>query len=80
MINLQEFLDGYKKCEISLNDKKWVFREPNVIDLWLGALEILEKYCLEWDFAEFKKYLLAEIPNSKQKELLNQIMTELGLV
>ncbi len=79
-VNLQEFLDGYKKCEIVYGDKKWVFREPKVIDLKLGALELLEKYCIEWDFAEFKKYLLIEIPNSQQKPLLDKIMTDLGLV
>lgn len=46
-VNLEEFLDGYKKCEIVYGDKKWVFREPKVIDLKLGALELLEKYCIE---------------------------------
>jgi hypothetical protein len=42
-------------------------------------LEILEKYCIEGDFKEFKKYLLVELTESKQKELFRQIMSELGL-
>jgi len=79
-INLNDFLDGYKKAEVVLGDKKRVFREPPIKDLGLKVLDLLEKYCLEGDYAEFKKYLLMELPNSKQKELLDTIMDKLGLV
>lgn len=78
-INLKEFLDGYKTCTVNLWDKKRVFREPPIKDLGLKGLEILEKYCIEGDFKEFKKYLLVELTESKQKELFRQIMGELGL-
>jgi hypothetical protein len=78
-INLQEFLDGYKKAEIELWDKKRVFREPKMKDIWVMTIsEILENYCIEWDWAEFNN-LLNELSVSKQKELLSKILQDLGL-
>ena len=47
MINLQEFLDGYKTSEVVLGDKKWIFREPKMKDINLSVMKILEKYCIE---------------------------------
>lgn len=46
-IDLKTFLEGYKKAEITLNDKKRVFREPSLRDMGLSIEEILKKYCLE---------------------------------
>jgi len=80
-INLQEFLDGYKKCEIELWDKKWVFREPKMKDLWkLWLMEMLETYCIEWERSEFQEILNNELSVSKQKELMEKLLGELGLV
>lgn len=80
MLNLQEFLDGYKKSEIEYWDKKRVFREPKMKDTKLSVIDILEKYCIEWDWEEFKTILNEEIPASKQKELIEKILWDLGLV
>jgi len=80
-INLQEFLDGYKKCEIELWDKKWVFREPKMKDLWkLWLMEMLETYCIEWERSEFQEILNNELSVSKQKELMEKLLGDLGLV
>lgn len=80
-INLQEFLDGYKKCEIVLWKKKRVFAEPKMKDLWkLWLREMLEKYCIEWERAEFENILNNELSVSKQKELMEKLLNELGLV
>ena len=80
-INLQEFLDGYKKSEVVLWDKKRVFTEPKMKDLWkLSLLKMREAYCIEWDRAEFQEILENELPLSKQKELMEKILNELGLV
>jgi len=80
-INLQEFLDGYKKSEVVLWDKKRVFAEPKMKDLGkLSLLQMLEKYCIEWDRAEFQEILENELSVSKQKELMEKLLGELGLV
>ena len=80
-INLQEFLDGYKKAEIELWDKKRVFREPKMKDLWkLWLMEMLETYCIEWERSEFQEILNNELSVSKQKELMEKLLGELGLV
>lgn len=79
-INLQEFMDWYKKSEVILWDKKRVFREPKMCDTKLSVLEILEKYCIEWDWKEFQKIIEEEIPTSQQKEVISKILWELGLV
>lgn len=78
-VNLQEFLDWYKKSEVTLWDKKRVFREPKVKDTKLSILEILEKYCIEWDRKEFSKILNEDLPLSKQKDLIDNVLWELGL-
>lgn len=77
-INLQEFLDWYKKSEIELWDKKRVFREPKIKDTKLSVLEILEKYCIEWDYKEFES-LLDELPAAKHREFIEKLLEELGL-
>jgi len=79
MINLQEFLDWYKKAEVELWDKKWIFREPKMKDINLSFSEMLKTYCLEWDAEEFIKILNEEIPSSLQKEVVEKILNELGL-
>lgn len=78
-INLQEFLDWYKKSEIVLWDKKWVFREPKLKDIKLPVEEILRKYCLEWDYDEFIEIVNTEVPGSKHRELIEKLLGELGL-
>lgn len=80
-INLQEFLDGYKKSEVQLWDKKRVFREPKMKDLWkLSLMEMLETYCIEWEWSDFENLLNNELSISKQKELMEKLLGELGLV
>jgi len=78
MINLQEFLDGYKKSEIELWDKKRVFREPKMKDLGLSVLQMLEKNCIEGDCDEFKE-ILKDLPMGKHKEVIETILKDLGL-
>jgi len=78
-INLQEFLDWYKQSEVVLWEKKRVFREPKIKDTKLTVLEILKKYCIEWDWEEFKDIINKELPLSKQNELINTILSDLGL-
>ena len=79
-IDLQAFIDGYKKSEVILGDKKRVFREPKICDTGLKIIDLLEKYCIEGSRAEFEKILNYELPLSKQKELLDKILSDLGLV
>lgn len=79
-INLNEFLEWYKKSEIQYWEKKWVFREPKIKDIKKPVFELLELYCIEWDRKEFKKLFDEELPISKQKELLEKILLEVGLV
>ena len=78
-IDLKTFLEGYKKAEITLNDKKRVFREPSLRDMGLSIEEILKKYCLEWDAEDFLR-TLDELPKSQYKECLDSVLWELGLV
>ena len=80
MINLQEFIDWYKKSEIEFWDKKWVFREPKMKDINLSVIKILETYCIEWSWEEFKNLIDNELPVSKQKEVVENILKDLGLV
>lgn len=78
-IDLQAFIDGYKKAEVVLGNKKRVFREPKICDMGLKVIEILEKYCIEGERKEFERILNMELPLSKQKELLDKILVDLGL-
>jgi len=80
VINLQEFLDGYKKSEVCLWDKKRVFREPKMKDSKLSVMKLLELYCIEWERKEFLDILENDLPISKQKEIIKRILEELGLV
>ena len=80
-INLEEFLDGYKKSEIIYGDKKWVFREPKMKDIWkLSLMQMLEEYCIEWEWSELKEIIDTELPVAKHKELIEKILNDLGLV
>ena len=79
MINLQEFIDWYKKSEIQFWNKKRVFREPRMKDMSLGAIKMLEANCIEWDWSEFKDILEQELWVSKSKEVIENILKELGL-
>ena len=79
-INLQEFLDGYKTSEVELWDKKWKFREPKMKDVNLSVMQILENYCIEWSWEEFKEIINNDLPISKQKEIIENILKDLGLV
>lgn len=78
-INLEEFLEGYKKSEVVLWEKKWVFREPKMKDTWMSVMEILENYCIEWEWSEFKEIIDNDLPVSKQKDLIEKVLNELGL-
>lgn len=42
-------------------------------------MEILELGCIEGDRSAFKTFLEEELPVSKQKEFLDQILKDLGL-
>lgn len=79
VINLDEFMDWYKKSEIEYKWKKWVFREPRIKDIRKPILELLEIGCLEWDWNEFKEILEKELPFSKRKEFIDKVLEELGL-
>ena len=78
-VDLKTFLDWYKQVEITLGDTKRVFREPAIKDLGLSIEEMLIKYCLEWKPEEFL-VKLNDLPKSKYKECLDNILQELGLV
>ena len=80
MINLQEFIDGYKTSEITFWDKVWKFREPKMKDSKLPIMKMLETYCLEWDWNELLQILETELPIHQQKELISKLLEELGLV
>jgi len=45
----------------------------------LPILKLLEMYCIEWDWKEFKKIIDEELPLSKQKEVFEKLLGELGL-
>lgn len=79
MINLQEFLDWYKTSEVVLGGKKWVFREPKMKDINLSVMKMLETYCIEGKWKEFWEIVNIELPISKQKEVLETILKDLGL-
>lgn len=79
-IDLNVFLEGYKKSEIILGDKKRVFREPAIKDVGLNILEILKKYCLEGNPEEFIRIIENDIPTSKYREFIDKLLNELGLV
>lgn len=80
VINLDEFIEWYKKSEIEYKDKKRVFREPKIKDIKKPIMELLEIGCIEWDWKEFKKLIDEELPVSKQKEFIDKLLSELGLV
>ncbi len=79
-IDLKAFLDWYKTATIELGDKKRVFREPVLKDLDMQVIELLEKYCIEWDFNELQTIIETKMPFTKRKELYDNILQELGLV
>ena len=79
-IDLKAFLDWYKTATIELGGKKRVFREPVLKDLDLQVIELLEKYCIEWDFNELQDIVNNQMPFTKRKELYDNILQELGLV
>ena len=79
-INLEEFLEWYKKSEVEYWDKKWVFREPKMKDLWkLSLMQMLEEYCIEWDWSEFKELIDNDLPVTQHKILIEKILNDLGL-
>ena len=78
-INLQEFIEGYKTSEVILKDKRRTFREPRIIDLSKPVLEILQIGCIEGEWSEFSSLLETELTASKQKEVIEPILQELGL-
>ena len=80
VINLDEFIEWYKKSEIQYKDKKRVFREPKIKDIKKPIMTLLEIGCIEWDWNEFKKLLDEELPVSQQKEFIDKLLNELGLV
>ena len=79
MINLNEYLEWYKKSEVEYWNKKWVFREPKIKDMKLSVMKILEKYCIKGNYKEFEQLINNELPVSKQKDLVETILKELGL-
>lgn len=79
-IDLKEFMEWYKKSEIEYEWKKRVFREPKIKDIQMPVMKILEEYCIEWKYEEFKEIFEKELPISQQKIFLEKILNELGLV
>lgn len=78
MIDLQTFLDGYKKSEVVFWKEKRVFKEPTLNELKKPVSEILKNNCIEWKYEEFLERV-NQLPCSQHKEVLNKIMDELGL-
>ncbi len=78
-INLEEFLQGYKKSEVVLWDTKRVLREPTMKDTWMSVMEVLEKYCIEGERSEFEEILNNDLPVTEHKVLIEKILQELGL-
>lgn len=78
-INLKEFIEGYKTSEVVCGELRRKFREPKLKDLDRPIMEILELGCIEGDRSAFKTFLEEELPVSKQKEFLDQILKDLGL-
>lgn len=78
-INLQEFIEGYKTSEVILKDKRRTFREPRIIDLSKPVLELLQIGCIEGEWSDFLSILENELTASKQKEVIEQILQDLGL-
>lgn len=79
VIDLQEFLDWYKKSEVNLWDKTRIFREPKLKDRKLSVIDLLEKYCIEWDWDEFYKIITEELTLETQNKLISKVLDELGL-
>lgn len=80
MIDLKEFIEWYKSVEVDFWAKHRKFREPKLKDLDNSVEKLLEINCIEWDWWEFVKYLNEEMPISKQKDFLNTLLQELGLM
>lgn len=79
-VNLEEFLQWYKKSEVILWEKKWVFREPKMKDIWkLSLMQMLEEYCIEWERSEFKEIIDNDLPVTQHKVLIEKILNDLGL-
>ncbi|MDR3169783.1 MAG: hypothetical protein LBU27_08875 [Candidatus Peribacteria bacterium] len=74
-INLEEFLNGYKTVEITLEDKKRIFREPKVVELKLGVntAELLRRMLIEGEWSAFYEIFMGELSMSQQDELIKQI-------
>ena len=79
MIDLKTFIEGYKTSEVEYGDKRWKFREPKIKDSDLQIFEMLEKNCIEWDFKEFKDLIDNELTYANQKDLIENILKDLGL-
>lgn len=78
-IDLKSFIEGYKTAEVELGEKRRKFREPRIIDLENPVFKILEIGCIEGEWSEFLFILENELTASKQKEVIEQILQELGL-
>ena len=71
IINLKEFIEGYKTSEVVCGELRRKFREPKLKDLDKPIMEILELGCIEGDRSAFKTFL-EDISCIKNPELLER--------
>lgn len=83
VINLQDFMVGYKTHQVVFWDKKWVFREPSIRTLltiksqeW--AEQLLKEILIEGSYEELDE-ALGNLTIEKREEFYQSLLKELGL-
>ena len=83
IIQLDEFLEGYKTVEIVLSDSTLVFREPTVEDMQKHGndiIKLLKKNILEGEWEIFETIYNTKMTRTQQEDIIKQIFEGLGLV
>lgn len=83
VINLQDFMVGYKTHQVVFWDKKWTFREPSIRTLltiksqeW--AEQLLKEILIEGSYEELDE-ALGNLTIEKREEFYQSLLKELGL-
>ena len=83
VINLQDFMVGYKTHQVVFWDKKWVFREPSIRTLltiksqeW--AEQLLKEILIEGSYEGLDE-ALGNLTIEKREEFYQSLLKELGL-
>ena len=83
VINLQDFMVGYRTHQVVFWDKKWVFREPSIRTLlsiksqeW--AEQLLKEILIEGSYEELDE-ALGNFTIEKREEFYQSLLKELGL-